>query len=237
MALIELDNISKLSDKESDMRPILENVSLALDSNSITTIIGPNGAGKSTLAKIMLGLTKPSSGIIRKSRNITAAYAPQHISLNTDLPMTVASFIQSAEKFRLREKSITHALHNFARIENLANKQLSSLSGGELQKIILAFNLSIDADLVVMDEPVQYLDLNSQEEFYSIINLLKQKSRSAFCIISHDLVSVMRSSDKILCLNHHICCSGKASFDISQLENSSKFAHIGIYTHNHDHTH
>ncbi len=233
MSLLELHNISKSHNNLA----ILQDVTFTVLPSSITTLIGPNGAGKTSLAKILLGIDKPNSGEIRRRPGLSYAYAPQKIQLSNELPITVEDFLTKLTSTTRRCAKLTKKICDFTQIESIAHLPMHALSGGQLQKTILAFALLSDADIVVLDEPLQYLDINSQTAFYSLIEEIRAETHTAFFIISHDLVTVMRSADQILCLNHHICCSGTAKFDVSTLEENNKFSHIGIYTHHHDHTH
>lgn len=233
MALLELHSIGK----RCNQQVILQDVSFSILPSSITTLIGPNGAGKTSLAQILLGIDEPTSGDIDRQQGLKFAYAPQKIHLSHQLPLTVEDFLTKLTKTSHRSPKLVKKICDFTQIESVSGKQMSDLSGGQLQKTILAFSLLNNAEIVVLDEPLQYLDINSQAALYNLIEDIRIETSTAFFIISHDLVTVMSNSDQILCLNHHICCSGTAKFDVSTLEENSKFSHIGIYTHHHDHTH
>ena len=224
--VIIFDNISRKYESYS----VLEEVSFALEAGTITTLIGPNGAGKTTIARLLLKLENPTSGIVTNNLS-KMAYVPQKLSINSDLPLTALSFLEILSP-HYRESSIYDKLRDFSNIDILKNEEISNLSGGQLQRLILASSISKNPELLVLDEPTQGLDIEAQEQFYSILEELKNSSKTTIFLISHDLFTVMKKSDQVLCLNHHLCCRGRPSHTIVKgAEN------IGIYAHTHDHKH
>lgn len=219
--IIEFQDVSKSYGKQI----VIDNVSLKIEPASITTLIGPNGAGKTTIARLILGIEKPSAGKVMRG-NGQIAYIPQKIGLNSSLPMDVKSLV----KYLAGSKAANIPnISQFAQLNLLANKQISELSGGQLQKVLLAANMLSSPQLVVLDEPTQGLDITGQQEFYQLLEEIRRSFGVAIFMISHDLHAVMKSSDQVLCLNHHICCEGKP-------EGTTK-SQIGLYKHHHDHNH
>lgn len=226
-----MDYILKFSNvsKKYGTKIVLDKVTFALAPSTITTMIGPNGAGKSTVAKLILGIEKSTSGnIYRKYNNI--AYIPQKIDLNSAMNIDVKSLIKYISGHNKIEDT---NLITFAELNELQHKQITHLSGGQLQKVLLTAHLIRNPKLIVLDEPTQGLDIKSQESFYSLLENIRNIYKTAIFMVSHDLYAVMKTSDQVLCLNNHICCSGKpeAKAADEDLEN------IALYTHHHDHNH
>lgn len=233
--LIELQNICV----DFHQRRVLDTVSLKVEKGRITTLIGPNGAGKSTLVKVLLGLLKPTSGELKRSKHLKIGYVPQKLKLNETLPLTVARFLRLAGKFSQNELEQSLRLVG---AEHLRNNDMHQLSGGETQRILIARALLQRPDLLVLDEPAQGVDVQGQIDLYELINDIRKRFGCAVFMVSHDLHLVMAKTDDVICLQHHICCSG-APHDITQHPNYiSLFGHhpqesLAFYHHHHDHHH
>lgn len=218
---------------------VLSNISFSLISNRIVTLIGPNGAGKSTLIRVILGLIKPDLGSVIRKPNILIGYVPQKIYLNHLLPITVERFMQLS-----KIKKDVNILKVLKRVnaESLRYLPLQKLSGGEIQRVLLAKALLNNPQLLILDEPLQGVDIMGQLDLYKLINKIRSEIQCSVFIVSHDLNFVMAKTDYVICLNKHICCSGapKKVFKSSEfisifgLERIKKLA---IYQHNHDHVH
>jgi zinc transport system ATP-binding protein len=222
-SIVEFQHVSKSYGEQV----VIDDVGFCIESATITTMIGPNGAGKTTIARLILGIDSPTSGKILRTSNKTA-YVPQKISINTSLPMDVKSLVKYLSGTSASDIS---KVIEFAKIDSLADKQISQLSGGQLQRVFLGIGLLSKPDLIVLDEPTQGLDIQGQQEFYEIIAGVRDKTGAAIFMISHDLHAVMKSSDKVLCLNHHICCEGKPGVGHKEAPQ------VAIYSHHHDHNH
>jgi zinc transport system ATP-binding protein len=233
--LIELHNICV----EFGTRKVLDNVSLTLHRGKITTLIGPNGAGKSTLVKVILGLKKVNSGEISKSAKVRFGYVPQKLKLNDSLPLCVYRFLRLAGRYS--EQEMMSAL-SLVGAEHLAQSNMHTLSGGETQRVLLARALLTRPDVLVLDEPAQGVDLQGQMDLYELINTLRLRFNCAILMVSHDLHLVMAKTDNVICLHHHVCCSGTPQ-DISQHPNYiALFGHtvkesLAFYPHQHEHHH
>ena len=220
-------------------RQILSNIDLTVNAGEIITIIGPNGAGKSSLLKLALGLTKASSGQRICLPNLRIGYMPQRMSLPETLPLTVKHFLQLAKGFEASQlHHVCHRLH----IEHLLTQPMQRLSGGEFQRVLLGRALLSQPELLVLDEPVQGLDVTGQAELYELITQLKDELNCGVLMVSHDLHLVMAATDRVVCLNGHVCCEGHPQTvqqDPSYLELFGKSvpAHLVPYTHHHDHSH
>ena len=233
--LILLDNVSV----EIKHQKILHNVSLSINTNQIVTLLGPNGAGKSTLVKVILGLMPYTSGKITRLDNLTIGYVPQSIKLNPTLPITVKRFMCLNKQ--LNNKNILNIL-SMVKAEYLIDKSMHQLSGGELQRVLLAQALAKRPQLLILDEPTQGVDVNGQVLLYDLISNAKTQFNCGILMVSHDLHLVMAKTDEVICLNHHICCSGTPASVSNDPEFISLFgqqgaSQIAVYKHHHNHQH
>jgi len=233
--LIKLKNVSF----ERQGRTILKNIDLEVNRGEIITLIGPNGAGKSSLLKLALGLEKISSGQRVSLPNLRIGYMPQKMSLPETLPLSVKDFLKLAKGYH---KSHLMNVCERLNIVELLTRPMQRLSGGELQRVLLARALLSKPELLVLDEPVQGLDVSGQAELYHLISNLKDELNCGVLMVSHDLHLVMAATNKVICLNGHVCCEGhpqQVQQDPSYLElfGRSMPAHLVPYTHHHDHTH
>lgn len=235
MTIIELKNIGlKIGSQQ-----IIDRISLQLKKGEITTLIGPNGGGKTSIARILLGILKPTSGSVIKNSAIKIGYMPQKIEIDKTIPLSAKDFIKlSIHKIELGETFKHLALR--LNVEKILNKQLHDLSGGQLQKILFLRALINKPDLLVLDEPTQYMDIAGIQDFYQIIEEVRKETNCAILLISHDLHMVMQKTDLVFCVNHHVCCHGTPE-DINQHpEYLSLFGNrsaVTLYQHHHDHKH
>ena len=220
-------------------RRILDNVDFSIGRGEIVTLIGPNGAGKSTLIKVALGLEKLDSGVIWRAPDLTVGYQPQRYSLDPALPLSVRRLVTlncAATEARVAEVLAV------LRLTRLKDADVHTLSGGELQRVMLARALLREARLLVLDEPSQNLDVGGAIEIYRIIADARKATGCSVLVVSHDLNVVMAATDKVYCLNTHLCCSGppedvgrhKAFLDLFGAAAANTLA---IYPHHHDHEH
>ncbi len=227
-------------------RAILQQVDLDLMPGEIVTLIGPNGAGKTTLVRMMLALEQPDSGHLHRSSNLVIGYAPQRFDVDAAIPLSVARFLALGTKAGIGARNADQS-----RIENalqavgaagLAQRQLARLSGGELQRVILARALLRNPQLLVLDEPVRGVDFAGEAELYNLIGRIRDERGVGVLLVSHDLHVVMARADRVICLNGHVCCSGLPQ-SVAQhpaygrLFGPAAANAIGIYQHKHDHAH
>ena len=218
---------------------VLQGVNLTIPPNKAVSLIGPNGAGKTTLVRVLLGLIDLQQGTVARKAGLTVGYMPQRIALHPALPLTVMRFLSLSQ--RATEPAIAAAL-TVLRIEHLQDQQLATVSGGELQRVLLARAMLGEPQLLILDEPAQGVDLAGQAELYRLIGEIRDRSGCGVLMISHDLHLVMSATDEVVCLNHHVCCHGEpehVSSDPAFLElfGASVSEELAVYTHHHNHEH
>jgi zinc transport system ATP-binding protein len=220
-------------------RPILAGVDIDIGPGEIVTVIGPNGAGKTMLVRALLGLERLDRGAVRRREPLVIGYAPQRFDIDRAIPLTVARFVCLGRPAPRHE--IECALTSVG-AGALIDRQLSELSGGELQRAVLARALIRSPDLLVLDEPARAVDYAGEAELYTLIGRLRTERGFGVLLVSHDLHVVMAQSDRVICLNRHVCCSGVPKSVAQHPEYARLFgpraAHaFGVYRHEHDHSH
>jgi len=218
-----------------DGNQVLSSVDLTLRRGQITTLIGPNGAGKSTLVKVVLNLLAASSGIVKQQKHLKIGYVPQKLSINSTFPLTVKRFLKLAHKgSRANLLQVIAQTH----IDQLQDRQVRQLSGGELQRVLVARAMLGQPELLVLDEPAQGMDVNAQAELYELITHVTTQLNCGVLLVSHDLHLVMAGSHQVICLNHHICCSGEPTSvanhpEFFRLFGQQERDQLAVYTHDH----
>lgn len=217
---------------------VLQDVQLSVNPGEIVTLIGPNGAGKTTLVRAVLGLLKPDSGSVWRKPKLRVGYMPQKLHVDATLPLSVLRFLRLVPG--VTRSHVQSALAEVG-AEQVIDSPLQSISGGELQRVLLARALLREPELLVLDEPVQGVDVAGQAELYRLITQLRDRHGCGVLMVSHDLHLVMSTTDQVVCLNRHVCCSGhpeQVSFDPAFVELFGEDAKsLAIYTHHHDHEH
>ncbi|MBU0498744.1 MAG: zinc ABC transporter ATP-binding protein ZnuC [Gammaproteobacteria bacterium] len=222
-----------------DGREILAGIDLRVHAGEIVTLIGPNGAGKSSLVRAVLGLLRPDAGTIRLRQGLRIGYMPQRLMIDVNLPLSVRRFLTLTSKIRPEQSQ--EVLRELG-IAQLLDQPMQSLSGGETQRVLLAKALLRRPELLVLDEPVQGVDVAGQGELYRLIGRFRDRLGCGVLMVSHDLHLVMAATDTVLCLNRHLCCSGHPE-TISHhpaylaLFGATAAAQLAVYTHQHDHRH
>ena len=220
-------------------RWLVRGVDLVIRPGEIVTLIGPNGSGKTTTAKTAVGILKPDAGRIERARDLVVGYVPQKLSVDRSLPMSVARMMTLTA--RVGADAIAAALKKVG-IAHLAKAQVHDLSGGEFQRALLARAMLRRPRLLVLDEPVQGVDFSGEIALYELISELRDSEGCAVLLISHDLHVVMAKTDRVICLNGHVCCEGSprsvaASPAYRQLFGDRAAEALAVYRHDHDHTH
>lgn len=234
-SLVSLENI----EVSFNGQKALQNINLSIYPNSITTIVGPNGGGKSTLLKILLKLLSPNKGKVIHQKGLKIGYVPQKLHLEPSMPITVYRFL--ALKPHTTKEMINQALDLFS-ITHLTENSMQKLSGGELQRVLLARAILDRPQLLVLDEPMQGVDIIGQTELYQLLNKTRDLLNCAILMVSHDLNIVMANTDEVLCINKHICCAGSPEV----ITHDPSFIHffgdqfarnVAFYSHKHKHNH
>ena len=223
---------------ERDGRMILDGVDFTIARGEIVTLIGPNGAGKSTLIKAALGLLALDSGTVERAAGLRVGYQPQRYALDRALPISVRRLVMlNTDATQERAAEVLAML----RITALADADVHRLSGGELQRVMLARAILRAPDLLVLDEPSQSLDVTGTVEIYDTIAALRRATGCGVLVVSHDLNVVRAATDRVYCLNGHVCCSGRPE-DVSRNQAflalfGPAAAALALYPHHHDHEH
>lgn len=220
-------------------REILDQVDLSVSRGEIVTLIGLNGAGKSTLVRVLLGLVTPDEGSVHRKPGLKIGYSPQHLQRDPALPLSVRRFLNLDA--RHDEAALKQVLDDVGAAEIL-EAPLSDISGGELHRILLARSLLRHPDLLVLDEPLAGVDVTSQSELYRVIGDVRDRYDCGVLLVSHDLHVVMAATDRVVCLNHHVCCTGHPHAITSDPRFVSLFGKqvadvVAVYAHSHDHAH
>ena len=197
---------------------LVSDITIDIAVHETLSLIGPNGAGKSTLVKLILGLIKPSTGQIIVHQPLQLGYVPQRFVILPILPLRVTDLLAQAKSHRLTTEQRQFILDNLS-LNHLLSRQMLHLSGGETQRVLLARALLDKPNLLILDEPMQGLDPDTELWLYQFIDELPEFLRCAMLVVSHDLHWVMRGSRRVICLNKHICCEGQPS----ELAISSEF--------------
>ena len=219
--------------------PVLTDVSLAVQPGEIVTILGPNGSGKSTLLRALLGILLPSGGRVLRKPGMVVGYVPQRLAIDRTLPMTVRRFLSLPK--RVGDAEAEAALKRVG-VPEVALRQMVDLSGGQFQRVLLARALLARPDILVLDEPTQGLDQPGEAAFYRLIEEVRRETGVAVLMVSHDLHVVMAASDRVICLNGHICCEGTPRVVSTAPEYRALFGlgtqgALALYQHVHDNSH
>ena len=220
-------------------KQLLSGVDIAVAAGEIVTLIGPNGAGKSTLVRLLLGLLKPTSGSVERQPGLSIGYLPQHLTIDPVLPLSVRRMLTLTQRASLNEQE--QALTQVG-VAHLADAPLETLSGGERQRVLLARALLRRPQLLVLDEPTQGVDFAGEAALYQLIGELRTRHGYGVLMISHDLHLVMAATDRVVCLNQHICCAGEPESVRQHPEYLALFephlaGKLAVYAHHHDHDH
>ena len=218
---------------------LVRGVSFDVHRGEIVTLIGPNGSGKSTTAKLALGVINSSEGTAHCRRDIRVSYVPQKLVVDWTMPLTVKRFM--ALTHTANDSDIERALSSTG-TEHLKSAQVRNLSGGEFQRVLLARAVVNTPEFLVLDEPVQGVDFNGEISLYRLIEKIRTELNCGIILISHDLHVVMSSTDRVICLNGHVCCSGSPEAVASAPEFRTLFGdraadELAFYRHSHDHEH
>lgn len=192
---------------------ILENISFSLVKGSVVAVIGPNGSGKTTLLKAILGLIPYQGQVLIDARPVQqmlpdVGYVPQRFDFDKTLPITVREFLD----LNARKKSAARLIKKY--LEEVGMKEhehelLGHLSGGQLQRILIARALINEPKLLLLDEPVSGIDISGEKSFYDIIRHLNKKHKITILLVSHEMDVIYKYADEVLCLRKNLVCQGR----------------------------
>ncbi len=235
-ALIRAEGVSVAY---GDGHPVLRGIDFVIRPGEIVTVVGPNGSGKSTFLRAVLGMIAPSAGKVWRAPGLRVGYVPQKLHLDPNLPLTVMRFLRLLQP--LREVEVAALLAQVG-VPGLAGRAMGTLSGGQFQRVLLAQALAGRPQILVLDEPTQGLDQPGIAAFYRLIEEVRRMFGCAVLLVSHDLHVVMSASDRVICLNGHICCEGTPNVVSNAPEYRALFGlgtqgALALYQHHHDHDH
>lgn len=218
---------------------VLHDVSMQIAPREIVTILGPNGSGKSTLLRALLGIVPIAHGAVVRKPGLSLGYMPQKLHIDRSMPLTARRFLSLP---RRQDRAETEAMLARVGVPEVADRPMTGLSGGQMQRVLLARALLTRPELLILDEPTQGLDQPGEAAFYRLIEEVRQDTGVAVLMVSHDLHVVMSTSDRVICLNGHICCEGAPRAVSSAPEYRALFGlgtqgALALYQHEHDHDH
>jgi zinc transport system ATP-binding protein len=235
---------------------ILDNVSFEPAVGKLNAIIGPNGAGKTTLLRAILGLVpytgRIEHGVNQQGRSPRIGYVPQRLDFDRGMPMTVLDFVCCGLQrtpvwlgHRTKARDTAHRCLGRVGGRDWGSYRLGQLSGGELQRVLLAMALSIEPDILLLDEPVSGVDVVGEEMFCDLLGSLQEERRYTMLLVSHDLSIVTRHAQYVLCLNRTVQCCGRTVEMLTAENLRTLYQHdVGLYAHtgtheghSHDHDH
>ncbi|MDC1047159.1 metal ABC transporter ATP-binding protein [Alphaproteobacteria bacterium] len=217
---------------------LVKGISFEISQGQIVTLIGPNGSGKTTTAKMILNIMNADEGQITRNTD-KMAYVPQKINIDWTMPLRVIDFMKITNN--LNNNQVIESLTTTG-VDKLLYNQIHNLSGGEFQRVLIARAIAKKPDLLVLDEPVQGVDYNGEIALYNLIKKISVNLNCSILLISHDMHFVMSTTDHVVCLNGHICCSGTPSSVVTNPEYIKLFGEhnsetLSYYQHHHDHSH
>ena len=217
---------------------LVKGISFEISQGQIVTLIGPNGSGKTTTAKMILNIMNADEGQITRNTD-KMAYVPQKINIDWTMPLRVIDFMKITNN--LNNNQVIESLTTTG-VDKLLYNQIHNLSGGEFQRVLIARAIAKKPDLLVLDEPVQGVDYNGEIALYNLIKKISVNLNCGILLISHDMHFVMSTTDHVVCLNGHICCSGTPSSVVKNPEYIKLFGEhnsetLSYYQHHHDHSH
>jgi len=231
--ILKVDNLSVTLDGQQ----ILNEVSFDLNRDDTVAIVGPNGAGKSVLFRALLGLI-PYTGTVTWAKDVKINYIPQRFTIDKDFPLTVKEFFYFKTK---NHKTIFSALRSVGITDehhinhHLINKRLGWLSVGQIQRILIAWAIVDQPNVILFDEPTAGIDVGGEETIYHLIKKLKDEKDLTILIISHDLNVVYKYATSVLCLNKDLICFGAPADALDPSSLKALYGEVTFFTHHHQH--
>lgn len=218
---------------------VLHDIDFAISTGEIVTVVGPNGSGKSTLVRALIGLELAARGKVHRKPKLRIGYVPQKLHVDASLPLSVRRFLSLPR--RVSDAQAQAALERTG-VSGLGARQIARLSGGQFQRVLLARALLSEPDILILDEATQGLDQPGTAAFYKLIEEVRAETGASVLMVSHDLHVVMSASDRVICLNGHVCCQGTPKVVAEAPEYRALFGMgtqgaFALYQHDHDHVH
>ncbi len=223
---------------------ILENINMLIEKGDFAGLVGPNGGGKTTLLKLILGLYKVQSGKISilgkplKHQRKLIGYVPQYANFNSDFPISVQDTVLQGRLgvtrlfggYSLNDKHIAKKVMQETEIINLANRSIQSLSGGQMQRVLVARALASEPEILLLDEPTANIDQRAEKDIFDLFKSINE--RMTILIISHDIGFVSDYINKVFCLNKTLVCHDSSPVT-SDTINTLYGGHVSEVHHHH----
>ena len=197
-----------------DEHQVLKNLNFSVNRGDVLAIVGPNGAGKSVLFRALLGLIS-YSGNIKWAQNIKVSYVPQKFNIDKEIPLSVAEFLKFKTKSDedtlkiLKAVGLSDKEHDdFHLKEHVLKQRVGWLSGGQLQRVLIAWAMLDNPDVLLFDEPTSGIDIGGEETIYNLLKKINQEHQMTILLISHELNIVYKYATNVLCLNKEMICYG-----------------------------
>ncbi len=200
MAILKVENLNVRLEKEE----IIKDLSFEVKEGDVLTILGPNGAGKTVLLKTLLGVL-PYKGKIEWLEGVKIGYVPQRLPFIKDIPMNIEDFFELKE---ISKKEIEKTLNSVGFESSFLNKNIGELSSGQFQRILIAWALLGNPDVLLFDEPTTGIDIGGEETIYGLLAKLRKERNLTILLVTHDLSVVFKFSDHVICLNKCSICQG-----------------------------
>ncbi len=221
-----------------DNNEVLKGLNFFIKKEDVLAIVGPNGAGKSVLFRALLGLI-PYSGKINWAPGLKISYVPQKFNIDKELPLSVKEFFDFKQSKReevvsaLKTVGITDEYH----IEkHILSQRLGWLSGGQLQRVLIAWSILDNPNVLLFDEPTAGIDIGGEETIYNLLKKLKDQRGLTILLISHDLNIVYKYATNVVCINKEMICYGEPSVVLDPASLAKLYGgEAGFYKHQHDH--
>lgn len=235
-SIVEVDGLSVMLGGQ----PVVQDVSFALPRGEMTAIVGPNGAGKTTVLRALLGLV-PYEGKVKWQPGVSVSYVPQRFSVSPSAPITVTEFFLLKAKgfWRPRAGFLANTVHELQAVgvnPGVLDKPLGKLSGGELQRLLIAWAMLNQPDVLLFDEPTASVDVGFTETIYTIMRRVTEERGTTILLISHDLNVVFRFVQNVLCINRQLFCQGPPQQALTPQELERLFGDVAFFPH-HNHAH